>query len=122
MHWHVDSRGMGNLSWRSRRAHLSAVFTMYERLLAQTREWEEPHQCWLLIDATDSSYDAVFLHTPNPNRDNFPLDFSWVTWDVEVPERLREFMTDPAWQFGRSEFQGTSFYVRDRPAAEPEAL
>jgi hypothetical protein len=72
---------------------------------------------WLLVDAADSSQDAVYLHTPNPNAANFPNPFAGTAWDAEVPERLREFLTDPSWQFGRIEDRWTHFIVRPRPAA-----
>jgi hypothetical protein len=100
MHWHADWAGMGNLSRRDR-----------------TAGWPRPHQCWLLIDARDSSQDAVFLHTPNPNADNFPCVFAGTAWDAPVPELLREFVADFAWQFGRAEERGTHFVVRLRPGA-----
>lgn len=112
MHWHVDWPGLGNLSWRERRSHLAALFAMYRDLLAKTSDWTEPHQLWLQIDAADSSQDAVYLHTRSPNGGEFPIRFEWVTWDAEVPERLREFVTDPAWQFGRTDERWTHFYVR----------
>ncbi len=117
MHWHVDWTGLGNLSWRERREHLTALFTSLRRLLAQCAEWPEPHQVWLLIDPADSTQDAVYLHTPNPNADNFPNDFVGVVWDAPIPQRLREFLTDPSWQFGRIEERWTHFIVRPRPAA-----
>ena len=113
MHWHVDSQGMGNLSWRARRAHLAALFTMFERMLAELEAWEDPHQAWLSVDPLDSSYDAVYLHSHNPYGVTFPLSFDWVKWDVEVPERLRGYMTDPRWQLGRT--SPTNFVVRLRP-------
>jgi hypothetical protein len=116
MHWHADWPGLGNLRWRERRAHLEALFTMFRRLLAETAEWATPHQVWLQIDAADSSQDAVYLHTPNPNADNFPNAFAGTIWESEVPERLREFLTDPSWQFGRLEDRWTHFIVRLRPA------
>jgi hypothetical protein len=72
-HWHVDWRGLGNFSWRERRSHLVALFAVYRQVLAQIEEWSEPHERWLQIDAADSSQDAVFLHTPNPNGTDFPL-------------------------------------------------
>jgi hypothetical protein len=116
MHWHADWPGLGNLRWRERRAHLAALFAMFRRLLAQTAAWDRPHQAWLQVDAVDSSQDAVYLHTPNPNAANFPNAFAGVVWDAEVPERLREFVTDPAWQFGRLDDRWTHFIVRVRPA------
>ena len=117
MHWHADWPGLGNLRWRERRAHLAALFTMFRRLLTETVGWGEPHQVWLQIDAVDSSQDAVYLHSPNPNADNFPNTFAETEWDVDVPVRLREFLTDPSWQFGRLEGRWTHFIVRPRPAA-----
>ncbi len=115
-HWHVDWRGIGNLSWRDRRSHLTALFETYRRVLDQTKDWSKPYQCWLQIDAVDSSQDAVFLHTPNPNADNFPLNFDRVTWGVQVPDLLTEFLTDSKWQFGVSDtWRGdlrTHFIVR----------
>lgn len=115
MHWHVDWWGTGNLSWRERRSHLAALFTMFRRLLAQTDRWEQPHQCWLLIDPGDSSQDAVYLHTPNPNGRVFPAPLDEVRWDAEIPARLRELITEPDWQFGRADESGTYFCIRRRP-------
>src|SRR3954467_8412241 len=34
-HWHVDSRGYGNESWRARRAHLEALFAIFRSVLAE---------------------------------------------------------------------------------------
>jgi hypothetical protein len=89
---------------------------MFRRLLAQTAGWTQPYQCWLQIDPADSSQDAVYLHAPNPNGSEFPIEFEWVQWNAEIPERLREFVTDPDWEFGRSDGQWTHFYVRRRTA------
>ena len=116
MHWHVDWPGMGNLRWRERREHLAALFTTFRRLLAETAGWSTPHQVWLQIDAFDSAQDAVYLHTPNPNAENYPNTFEGTAWDAEIPERLREFVIDPTWQFGRLEDRWTHFVVRVRPA------
>lgn len=84
MHWHVDWDGLGNLRWRERREHLAALFVMFKRLRSETADWSTPHQIWLQIDAFDGSQDAVYLHTPNPNRANFPATFPGVVWDAEV--------------------------------------
>lgn len=116
MHWHADWSGLGNLRWRERREHLLALFTMFRRVMAATAAWPVPHQVWLQIDAFDSAGDAVYLHTPNPNEANFPNEFPGVDWDAPIPDRLREFITDPGWQFGRREDRWTHFLVRLRLA------
>jgi|PlaIllAssembly_1097288.scaffolds.fasta_scaffold119499_1 hypothetical protein len=33
------------------------------------------HQRWIQIDLNNSDYDAVFVHTKNPNRDDYPVEF-----------------------------------------------
>ena len=109
--------GCGNLGWRERREHLAALFMSFTRLLAETSDWSTPHQVWLVIDARDGASDAVYLHTPNPNADNFPNRFPGVEWDAPIPDRLREFMTDPSWQFGRIDNLWTHLVVRPRPIA-----
>jgi hypothetical protein len=116
MHWHADWPGLGNRSWKERSEHLRALFIMFERLTADVVSWPTPHQVWLRIDATDSSQDAVFLHTPNPNANNFPNEFPGVEWDARIPDRLKAFMTDPSWQFGRRDAHWTHFFVRPRIA------
>lgn len=116
MHWHVDRLGLGNVSWRERRSHLAALFAMFRDVLRTTSTWGAPHQCWLQINAVDSSQDAIYLHTPNPNNDDFPIGFECVQWDAEVPERLREFVNEASWQFGRTDRPWTHFCVRRRPA------
>lgn len=117
MHWHVDWLGMGNLNWAERREHLSALFTMFRRLLTESTSWPTPHQAWLRIDAADSSQDAVYLHTANPNAENFPNRFEGVVWDAAIPARLLEFITESTWQFGRFEDPWTHFVIRQRPAS-----
>jgi hypothetical protein len=117
MHWHVDWPGLGNVRWKERREHLSALFTTFRNLLADTTEWSTPHQAWLQINAGDSSQDAVYLHTGNSNTDSFPNRFADVEWDGEIPERLKPFVTDASWQFGRLDGFQTHFIVRPRPAA-----
>ena len=116
-HTHPDWLGQGNRSWEDRRRHLEAGFLMFRRVDDQLREWPVPHQVWFVIDAADSAQDAVYVHTPNPNAHNFPYSFGHVTWDVAIPERLRAFMTEPAWQFGRSDDRWTHFWIRTRPAS-----
>jgi len=114
-HAHVDWNGDGNRSAKHRRRHLEAGLALFRRIHRTVREWNEPAQCWLAVDPLDSSQDAVFIHTRNPNEDNFPFDFAGVEWDVPVPGPLRAMMADPALQLGRSCFGSALYWVRMRP-------
>ena len=106
-HYHADWYGFGNLSWRSRRQHLEAHQIIFLRVLKQLSVVAPELQCWWYINPLDSSYDAVYVHTPKPGIATLAAD-----WNAVVPERLREFIPDTSFVFGRSENQGgTSFYI-----------
>jgi len=113
-HTHPDWRGDGNRGARHRRRHLAAGFTIFRRLLAQAREANGPVQVFMLIDALDSSQDAVYVHTPGPHGDNFPMRYENAAWDVRVPAILREFLTDPDWDLGRFQGWPAVYVVRSR--------
>jgi hypothetical protein len=119
-HTHPDWRGDGNRSGRDRRRHLAAGFTIFRNLLRQARESGRPMQVFFAIEALDSAQDAVYVHTPNPNRDNFPVRLERFTWDVPPPVILREFLTEPGWQLGRLDRAPGSYVVRPRPGADAE--
>ena len=66
----------------------------------------------------DSSHDAIYLHTPNPNRDNFPYEFIGVEWNVECPELLKGLAETPEFELGRCTFNGNvTYWVRKRRIA-----
>lgn len=113
-HTHADWRGDGNRGARHRRRHLASSFTMFRRLLEQADGARGPVQVFMLIDALDSSQDAVYVHTPNPNRDNFPMRYESTEWDFRVPAILREFLAEPDWQLGRFDGYPAAYVVRSR--------
>ncbi len=110
--WHVHptpgvSVAPGPDEWRVRLRRLLAA---WERVEAEARRLSRSHQTWLVIDPADPGQDAVYLHTPNPNEDNFPYCFDGVAWGVEFPEELVEFVAGRGVEFGRSEYGGSVLY------------
>jgi hypothetical protein len=98
-HIHPDMKGRSNLGGKHRRAHLRALFLMFDRLVAQLDDHERPYQTWIEINSVDGSHDALYFHTPNPNhlhRDppegSFPYSFPNVEWDVEPPPLFANFV------------------------------
>jgi hypothetical protein len=114
-HTHLDWRGEGNHEWGGRRAFLRDLFGLFDQIELRVRGWSKPAQVWVVVEESDSSQDAVYLHTPNPNRDNFPYTFEGVVWGTELPEWLREFVDPQRHEAGRGVFSGVvSFWVRPR--------
>jgi hypothetical protein len=78
-HYHADWPGWGNLGWKLRLEHLRALAIVFRRICHAKMQFSTPFQSWIHLDAEDAGCDAVFLHSPNKNRDSFP-------WK---PERVR---------------------------------
>jgi len=91
-HIHLDWNGVGNESSKIRREHIKAYLTLYERVLNQLKMFEKPYQSWILIHGEDAGQDAVFIHTPNPNDDNFPLKIDKLNWNCNIPKTFSDLI------------------------------
>lgn len=114
-HTHLDWDGEGNASPAARRPYLKALFVLLDRLQQRLPSFPKPCQIWLCILAEDSGQDAVYLHSPNPNRDNFPLDLAFVDFTTECPDWVTEFVPEDRYRVGRDVYDGhVTYYVVPR--------
>jgi hypothetical protein len=74
-HWHFDWKGYGNNSFKRRKPHLDKLFRHFDLLVDKTKELKSAFQLYAVLLDFDSSNDALFLHTPNPNNSQFPFKF-----------------------------------------------
>lgn len=65
---------------------------VYSKFAQQLTQLNKPYQLWILLDCRDASQDAVYVHTPNPNADNFPLLLDSVEWGIGDLSRYFEDM------------------------------
>ena len=71
-HTHVDWDGEGNTDWLVRKRNLHRLMELYTQYKQQLSAYPREYQIWISIDDVDSGQDAVYIHTKNPNADNFP--------------------------------------------------
>jgi hypothetical protein len=94
----------------------SNLLSVWMEVDAAGRKCGRPWQSWILVDLDNPLEDSVYLHTPNPNRDNFPYPFDEVTWGAEPPCWAA---TDVGLEFGLSDYGGAKLlWVRRRPRTE----
>ncbi|MFI5141372.1 MAG: hypothetical protein ACHQII_03350 [Bacteroidia bacterium] len=74
-HLHFDWKGFGNNSFKRRKPHLDKLFRHFDLLAEKTKLLKTDFQLYSVLLDFDSSNDALFLHTPNPNHKNFPYKF-----------------------------------------------
>ncbi|GAB2539775.1 hypothetical protein [Spirosoma aerophilum] len=75
-HLHFDWKGYGNHSPKKRKPHLDKLFRHFELLIDRTKKLKNDFQLYTILLDFDSSSDALFLHTPNPNKSPFPFEMS----------------------------------------------
>ncbi|MEO8235497.1 MAG: hypothetical protein ABI549_08800 [Flavobacterium sp.] len=75
-HLHFDWNGYGNNSFKRRKPHLDKFFRHFELLIDKTKMLKNDFQLYGILLDFDSSNDALFLHTVNPNNSQFPFKIS----------------------------------------------
>ena len=75
-HLHFDWKGYGNNSFKRRKPHLDKLFRHFNLLVDKTKRLKKDFQLYAILLDFDSSSDALFLHTPNPNNTQFPFKIS----------------------------------------------
>jgi hypothetical protein len=100
-----------------RQHSLQQLFTLFDQLCHRVKHWSKPRQTWIVVDDVDSSQDAVYLHTENPNQNSFPFGFEGVAWGGQPPVWLREFVFDAQHDFGVCLFDGDlTYWIREKKA------
>ncbi|MGG0645041.1 hypothetical protein ABE021_14045 [Sporosarcina gallistercoris] len=110
-HSHLDFSGYGNHSLRIRRKHIQAHIALYKNILKKLGTFEKPCQSWVHIDDEDASADAVFIHTPNPNEDNFPLKVEDVNWNCTIPTDFQDLINTEDFIVGQYKSQSEGGYI-----------
>ncbi|MGZ3763146.1 MAG: hypothetical protein ACXVB0_10455 [Mucilaginibacter sp.] len=83
-HLHFDRRGYGNNSFKRRRPHLDKLFRHFDILAAKTKNLETEFHLYAILLDHDSYSDALFLHPPRLNTDQFRYKIS----DLELTTTL----------------------------------
>jgi hypothetical protein len=83
-HYHADWDGWGNRGWRLRYAHIRALSTVFQTIASRSPEFHLPFQAWIFLSGVDAGADATYLHTPNPNAQNFPLCLPDLLFDTSA--------------------------------------
>lgn len=72
-HTHADWGGDGNKDWEIRKKAIDELVDIYNNLKVKIKNYPKEFQLFIMILENDSSQDSIFIHSNNPNQDNFPL-------------------------------------------------
>lgn len=94
-HWSTgfDWEGEGNSSDEKRTQYLKQMLKFYNEAKARLQGYPKDYQLWMEISEGDSSMDAVFIHTENPNKTPFPLKYETKKSYHTKSESLNKFIS-----------------------------
>jgi hypothetical protein len=98
-HDHPDWYGYSNISWKHRYQHLQALMQRFNYLKEKFRKRTEDFQTFCIIDINDSSQDSVYIHTKNPNQDNFPVQVERYNGNIRIFDQLRDFLESSGYEW-----------------------
>jgi len=87
-HEHFDWRGFGDRGFVHRRRHVNALLTALRRARVELSDHPGPYQVFAIVHVKDSANDGLYVHTPNPNGTDFPMEFPGAESVVGLPPLL----------------------------------
>jgi len=91
-HTHADWKGDGNNDWLTREKFIGELVDFYMDLKSKMKDFPRDYQLFILIIEEDSSQDSVYIHSKNPNDDNFPLKITKAENFVVKDRKLKNYI------------------------------
>lgn len=110
-HIHLDLFGLGNQSVKVRREHIKAQIALYQSLLDKLGTLEKPYQSWIELVDEDAGLDSIYIHTPNPNEDNFPLKIANINWNCLIPKDFEDLLNLNEFYIGHYKCESNNNYI-----------
>lgn len=113
-HTHLDWFGYGNTSLKMRKQHIQSFLKLMANLEVELEQRGKPYQLWLQLSTNDAGEDAVYIHTENPNADNFPYIYTGPTKKIEqLPNFLEGIIDEQAYEIICYEVEANELYEQE---------
>src|SRR5690606_33701579 len=76
----------------TRKKYLNQLLETFDQLKLKLRTYPHDFQLWIMIDENESGDDCVYIHTKNPNTDNFPIKLTADNKNAIKNKDLKEFV------------------------------
>ena len=114
-HTHIDWDGEGNKNWNLRKVFLNKLLTEFQNVKSELKKYPNEYQTWILIDENNSEEDGIYMHTKNPNSENFPLKVKVEKKIKCSNQELSDFMKKTKLDIvGFEHEDGNYFYLSDK--------
>ena len=119
-HTHIDWNGKGYESPESRKAYLYKLLSTFIEFKSELRNYPHEFQIWIIINEEDSSEDGIYIHTKNPNEDNFPIKINPIYNYQSKNTIISEFIEETNLKFATVMYEDNIYYyLYDAVFGEP---
>ncbi|WP_096467064.1 hypothetical protein [Aneurinibacillus soli] len=119
-HTHIDWNGVSIRGVKHKKEHRRALLALFQTILSQLKFYKKEYQTWVCIHENEPTADAVYLHTFNPNQNNFPLTFKKICWLEQIPGTLSGFIDSNAYKVGFQKAEtGTIYWMCSKQQGVP---
>jgi hypothetical protein len=109
-HIHADLKGHGNNAWSRRKKSLERLLDTFHQLKLKLRNYPHDFQLWIMIDENSCEADSVYIHTKNPNADNFPIKVKVDNKNTIKSNELKQFVDSLGFDRVRVQTSGGDIY------------
>lgn len=114
-HTHADWDRKGNKDWNTRKKYLEQLLETFDQLKLKLQTYPNDFQLWVMIDENNSGDDCVYIHTKNPNSDNFPITVKSNKENKIKNKELKEFVNSLTFEHVRVETsEGDIYYLFEK--------
>jgi hypothetical protein len=112
-HTHADWDAKGKKDWKTREKYLRQLLGTFDELKSKLKTYPNDFQLWIMIDEHESEYDCVYIHTKNPNSDNFPIKVNADNKNTIRDKKLKEFVDSLTFERVRT-IDGDIYYLFEK--------
>ena len=109
-HTHPDSRYKGNRNADTRAMAGALTCLLLKEIQSRADQTNSDLQVWAHI-CESTGNNAVYVHSENPNSDNFPCDFKNTDWTVQPPTEIAGQLDLAEYEIGKMRHEEETVYV-----------
>ena len=74
-HLHLEESENIHLNSKNLEGYLKVLIDHFNFFRVKLEKFPKPFQLWIEIDEEEFTQNAVYIHSTNPNHDNFPIQY-----------------------------------------------
>jgi len=119
-HLHIEVDPEIETEWTIRIESLHELLRLFKRLQEKLKKYPNDYQLWIEIYDESIGDDAIFIHSKNPNSDNFPIKASTEFPPTSENLKLKKLLLEQGLSVaGQKMMEGNVYFLYDETAGVP---